>query len=66
MKNKSEINPYASHPGADGKGCRHRTTVSGTDAYGRLIRAGFGCLRTGGHCLPAGCAFKKGKRSGNS
>lgn len=45
------VNLYADHPGFDVQGCSLQHTVTQRGAYGG-VRGGFGCLETGGHCVP--------------
>lgn len=44
-------NPYANHPGFDAQGCQLQYTVTPA-RQGSTSHHGFGCLHTGGHCLP--------------
>ena len=46
------VNPYANHPGFVAVDCPLRHTVTQKDSWGNIVRCGFGCLMTGGHCLP--------------
>lgn len=53
-------NPYASHPGFDAQGCICQYTV--TPAVHSTSSHGFGCIQSGGHCLPGDhCAGRVGR-----
>jgi hypothetical protein len=44
--------PHADHPGYDARDCLLSHKVTARGPYGQILRAGFSCLATGGHCLP--------------
>ena len=58
-------NPYASHPGFEQNDCEDRHTITRNNAYGSAMSGGFGCLRTGGHCVGHQCPRGRFDANGN-
>jgi hypothetical protein len=53
-------NPYAAHPGFESQGCICQYTV--TPAVYSSSSHGFGCIQSGGHCLPGDQCSDRVKR----
>jgi hypothetical protein len=61
MSDSTEMTPmHRNHPGYDAPDCHLRYTVTQVNPWGTVIRAGFGCEYTCGHCLPGeSCARRR-------